>query len=157
MVIPRLLLLSLLASVPVAPAFAQSVPAAPAEDASGRFQVPFSRSNLPMQFGTSVAKPSRTPESKAQSNLFQTPLAPKRFKLSPSNAVGVAQLMQPQLPSRTAIAPSGSSTCFAIRSYDFTRESPASDATKLSGSSTCRAASGARLKAVVESGAVLPR
>jgi hypothetical protein len=157
MVIPRLLLLSLLASSPVAPAFAQSVPTAPAEGADGTFQVPFTQPNLPMQFGTSVVKPSGAPESKVQSNLFQTPLAAKRFRLSPSNAVGVAQLIQPQLPSRMSIAPSGPSTCFAIRSYDFTRESPASDATRFSGSSTCRAASSAHLKAIAEPGSVLPR
>jgi hypothetical protein len=118
-----------------------------------------------MQFGSPVAKPFQAPEPKAQSNLFQTPLAARRFKLSPGtlggvrpgNAIGMAQLAPPQLPDRATIAPSGSSTCFAIRSYDFTRESPASDVTRFSGSSTCQASSSARLKAVAEPHSILPR
>ncbi|HEY5330971.1 MAG TPA: hypothetical protein VIJ79_13880 [Acidobacteriaceae bacterium] len=39
--------------------------------------------------------------------------------------------------------------CYAIRSYDFARESPNSDATRLTGSSTCRSSSRLKLKAAV--------
>jgi hypothetical protein len=41
-------------------------------------------------------------------------------------------------------------TCYAIRSYAYVRDNPASDATRLTGSSTCQPATSSQVMAVVD-------
>jgi len=63
-------------------------------------------------------------------------------------AIGAAQSSL-QSVIKLLKTPQDNAVCYAIRSYDFARESADSDATRLTGSSTCRSSSRLKLKAAV--------
>jgi hypothetical protein len=103
-----------------------------------------------MRFGAGPA--SAPPDAKSGLPVFST----NQFKLSPKvlNAIrrgnnpALAQLAQPRIPSRVTVPPGNQTVCYAIRSYDFTRDDPASDATRFTGSATCQSVASVQWKAV---------
>ena len=158
MLVPRLLALSLLITASIAPVAAQSSPAAPSPANPFSWQSPL-RAIPPMQFGAAPvapprnAKPGVSPLSANQLSLTQKKLE----ALSQGHAIGPIQLGLLGLSGKALMQLHGPERCYAIRGYDFTREDPASDATRFTGSTNCQSASSVQLKAVADPRVIAPR
>jgi hypothetical protein len=89
---------------------------------------------------------------------FQAPVqpGPLKFSLKPWKSLPAADMFSVQLAARNQRAKIASvarnSICYAMRSYDFSVDQPGSDTTRWSGSSTCRPAMDAQLRAVQNPG-----
>jgi hypothetical protein len=153
MVLSRLLVFSLLVSA--------SVPSATAQFSSAATPTanPFS------SFGTQVAKPTQMPNFGVPSSPSQLNLSASRLNLSPKtleairegNGIGKMQMVGPGVPSRAVAALPEPKACYAMRTYDFSREDSGSDKTRFTGSSTCQSAASVQFKAVGDPREVLPR
>lgn len=162
MVVPRLLVLSLLIAASVTPATAQFSPAAPSTANPFSSQLPPNGSVPPLKFG---AIPTQNPQLGAPFNpspLTVSPFKPYLSKkaldaISQGKTIGPMQIVRPDLLGKVLLLPRQQATCYAIRSYDFTGEDPASDATRFTGSSTCQSVASVKFKAVADPHAGVPR
>jgi hypothetical protein len=159
----RLLAISLLLSASVLPAHAQSSPR----------NTPFTSPLLdgldaPAGFRTHVPALATRPAGQSANTPFQLSPAPNRLKqpqLAPPPILGQTNLGSPLLLERLGQMRvnlsrgmnMNQSTCYAIRDYRFSRDTPDSDVTHLAESSTCQLATAfhAKSAAVFEIG--LPR
>lgn len=158
MVVSRLLVPSLLIAVSMVPAIAQSSPAAPPTAIPFSSHSPLGGVVPPLQFSWQIATPPQTPQLGGQSDSFKFRLSQKSLgAIRQGRGIGSMQLVRPSLPRNTVVQLRGPQACYAIRSYDFTRDDPASDATRFTGSSTCQSAASVQLKAVTDPHAVMPR
>jgi hypothetical protein len=137
MYIPRLLLLSLLISVWVAPSSAQSSPAQ-----------------------SSSAQSSSDQKTVSSQRELRGLVAPPEFRahdpLLPDNVRARVGDIQRQPPSDPSLA-QNDANCFAIRSYRVARDDPESDSTRLAGYSECQPAARFQMKTAVDSREIVPR
>jgi hypothetical protein len=149
MSIPRLLVLSFLTLATVASAVAQSSPRAnavpglvspiqfgPGEVAAPHEATPFGQTS-PFKLGTVAVN---------QFNLSQKTLK----TISEGTWFNATQLRQLGPALNEVIRSRSQRACYAIRSYGFTRDDPASDATRFTGSSSCEPANSVQLKAAAD-------
>ena len=146
---PRLLLLSLLISLCVATAAAQSLP-------SGNSDSFHPASALP-----------RNPEASTGTFQFQLPfladwqnLSDNEGTISGNDSDGIRTLDSRPLDSRAQhllTLQQDEKTCFTIRAYRVVRESPDSDTTRPAGYSTCVPTARVQLKQAVDTRGVVPR
>jgi len=132
MLVSRLLLLSMMVSVPAVSAMAQTAPPA------GNAAVPPQLSPAP--------EPGqiRVPQLQlhAPTVIIPSDGSPRLFAAVPD-----ADALQRLLPGKRITRGNGQ-VCYSIRDYRFRQENPGSDATKFSGSSTCRDAKSIHLKPI---------
>ena len=147
--LPRFLSISLLISMGVAPGVAQSAQS-PRYHAPAALPNPFATQPLP---GSRIPPPSffaQNPNAKEGSIRGLNPRTLKRLNPFVYRPNDLYALEAPQGPVRLAapgtLVAHNDERCYAIRGYRFSRVAPESDATKLSGSSTCEPASQVRLK-----------
>jgi hypothetical protein len=147
MPISRLLVAGLLLSFWVAPGTAQSVQS-PQDHSPLVAPSPFFSQPLPgstqswLNFGTRI--PLFAPKAQDGTALKQAlpPLNLRRFHLFPTTPYPILlSRLSPLLGQHVTILTRNEEPCYAIRDYRFTREDPTSDATRLSGYSTCQPAS----------------
>jgi hypothetical protein len=152
----RLLTVSLLLSAAIPPAVAQSAPTitwqftAPASPRITRPAPPL-RFLVPMQFGAAAPTPSATSPAPALTNPFESaPRAPYALSQSTLNHLSRRALFSPQpiliarliaAARQNLIAGRQDSLCLDLRTYTVAPDSPGSDSTHLTGSSTCQLAS----------------
>jgi hypothetical protein len=153
---PRSLVFSLTMSMCVAPCIAPCVAQSPREFTPAPLPNPFIVQPLPGSQIPAMDFHALTPPSTSKGpRIFRLPSRQIRninpFAVHPHSddlyAV-VTPLALGGLPPGTNLA-SRDGPCYAIRSYYFSRVAPNSDATKLSGSSTCEPAAQVRLKGAV--------
>jgi len=143
MLTPRLLTLSLLLSAAIPSAIAQSAPATPlfttpAAPPLNR-PVPAMRFITPMQFGPASPTPAATPSTNPFMPAQRAPIT-----LSPR----FLELFNQSAP--ILIARGQDEFCLDLRTYTVAPDSPGSDSTHLTGSSTCQPAANFKLKATVD-------
>ena len=147
MVIPRLLVLALLSAASTVPGTAQSSSATPSTANPYASQWPQNGVAPPLQFGPQVATPP-----------FQLHLSPKSLgAIAQGSVVVPGQRRWMVVPGNRVLQSVAPQACYAIRSYNFSKQDPGSDATRFTGSSTCQLVSSAKLKAVVDPRVVVPR
>jgi hypothetical protein len=125
--IPRLLLLSLLVPICIAPVAAQSSP-----------------EKIPASTQPKLDGLVAPPELRAH----VLPL--------PANVRARIRDIQPQLPFASTLA-GNDTVCLSIRSYRVTRDDPKSDSTRLAGYSECQPAARFQVKTAVDSREIVPR
>jgi hypothetical protein len=113
---------------------------------------------LLLLWGSPVAAqtPKNSPPAASASQFDSSPLLKgqvppmnlKSYQLFPASPQGVGKFQSPRVvtvrPGATMAM--NDERCYAIRDYRFSRESPASDATRFAGSSTCEPANQVHLK-----------
>jgi hypothetical protein len=145
MIVPRLLLLALVVSASVVPAAAQS--SAPSSANPFQSQWPQKGAVAPLQFGPK----SVTPSSPEPFKLHMSPKSGQAF----GSSIGLGQHRWMAVPGNRVLQLVAPEACYAIRSYNFSKQSPGSDATRFAGSSTCQLVSSAKMKDVVTSPVVV--
>jgi len=147
MFISRLLVLSLLMSICVAAAAAQK----PSDNIPGSF----------------YSEPLSALSQDALANVRLTPTQGpidlgrlySPYAKPDSILVGALDwnIKPPQIPARVAIRAQNDTTCYAIRSYRVTRDDPASDSARITGYSTCQAATKFQVKEANDRQEIVPR
>lgn len=135
----RLLALSLLTSIWIAPVLAQSVPSQ--QDQSPRATpTPGSRtfSLNPWPFTPRPGGPGF--------NQTIPPLNLRRYKLFPSGQDPSILLLQATQRMQRTVIIAHNGVCYTVREYTFTRDNPDSDATTMKDYSACRPATSFHLK-----------
>jgi len=146
--LPRFLSISLLISMGIAAGVAQSAQP-PRYHAPTALPNPFATQPLP---GSRIPPPNsaQNPSAKEGSIRGLNPRTLKRLNPFVYDPNDLYALEAPQGPALLAIPEPqiahNDERCFAIRDYRFSRVAPESDATRLSGSSTCEPAGQVRLK-----------
>ena len=140
MCIPRLLLLSLLLSVCVAPVVAQSSPDNRSSDKNASSQSQLDGLTAPPEFRSHVPALSQRALDGISGNPSSSRVHFDQFKVLPLVKPGQAD-----------------ASCFYMRTYRVTRDDPQSDTTRLAGYSTCQLAGRYQTKNAVEVLAIAPR
>jgi hypothetical protein len=110
-----------------------------------------------MQFGTApVAPPRNAIPGVSPSSANQFSLTQKKLEALSQGQAIVPILLSRLVSGKALMQLHGPERCYAIRGYDFTREDPASDATRFTGSFNCQSASSVQLKAVADPRAIAP-
>jgi hypothetical protein len=159
MPVSRLLTLSLQTALLSIPAIAQS--STPAEPTAPHSPLQLHLNGQPrkFEFGQPSAQPGSnlfTPPQPVP-NPFTPPQPPVNSFSLPRHLTNSLKLPQNTLIASAATSPRPISTCYAVRSYEYVRDNPTSDATRLAGSSTCLPAANVHAKAVVDPRIVLVR
>ena len=151
--LPRFLSISLLTSMGIAAGVAQSAQS-PRYHAPTALPNPFAAQPLP---GSRIPPPNffaQNPNAKEGSIRRLNPRTLKRLNPFVYRPNDLYALEAPQGPVRLAVPGTlvahNDERCYAIRSYRFSRVAPESDATRLSGYSTCEPAGQVRLKGATE-------
>lgn len=140
MCIPRLLLLSLLLSVCVAPVVAQSSPDNRSSDKNASSQSQLDGLTAPPQFRSHVPTLSQRALDGISGNPSSSRVHSDQFKVLPLVKPGQAD-----------------ASCFYMRTYRVTRDDPQSDTTRPAGYSTCQLAGRYQTKNAVEVLEIVPR
>jgi hypothetical protein len=109
------------------------------------------------EFGQPSAQPGSnlfTPPQPVP-NPFTSPQLPAKSFSLPRHLTNSLKRPQNILIASAATLPRPISTCYTMLTYEYVRDNPASDATRLAGSSTCLPAANVQTKAVVDPRIVL--
>jgi len=160
MYVPRLLLLSLLISLCVATAAAQSSPINNSDSSQPASALPWnahaSTGPFPFQLPF-LADGQRLSDNEGAIQRGNDSLVIRPLDIRPQHLLTlVIRPLDPRAQQLLTLQ-QDEKTCYTIRSYRVARESPDSDSTRPAGYSTCQRATRFQLKEAVDSREIVPR